>query len=66
VIGSQSGRLVFGGVFPAFPVEFFLGGEDRGVMSAAIFDEVVDNAGQFVSGGGDGFGVTRRAFMQRT
>jgi hypothetical protein len=38
--------------FAAAAVQFLFLGKDGGVIRAAIFDEVMDDAGEFVGGGG--------------
>jgi hypothetical protein len=43
-------------------VEGFLLGEDGFVVVAAVFDEVMDDASQFMSRGRDGFGGSKWGF----
>ena len=45
---AEEGGLFSEGFLAAFAVEFFLFGKDRGVVWAAVFDEVVENSRQFV------------------
>ena len=52
---AEEGGLFAEGPFAAEAVEFFLVGEDGGVIGAAVFDQMMEDAGQFMGGGGDGF-----------
>ena len=45
---SAEGGLFAEVFLAAFAVEFFLGGEDRSIIRAAMFDEVMEDASQFI------------------
>ena len=52
---AEEGGLFAEGSFAAEAVEFFLLGEDGGIIGAAVLDEVMKDAGEFMGRGGDGF-----------
>ena len=59
---AEEGGLFAEVFLAALAVEFFFLGEDGGVIRAAVFDEVVEDAGQLVGGGRDGFRRTEAGF----
>lgn len=59
---AEGGGLFAKGSFAAEAVEFLLVGEDGGIIGAAVFDEVMQDAGEFMGRGGDGFRSTEPGF----
>jgi hypothetical protein len=54
--------LFFEGFLRFFLVEGFLSGEDGFVVVAAVFDDAMDDASQFMTRGRDGFGGSKSGF----